>query len=122
MSAHGLKITNFHYTNTVLQTFPATDYPKWVYPGPMSKTGQLVNSAEEEAAYYAALENKEELPKPKELPPLATDDSKPTIILTGGQDEREILLQVAKEKNIKIDARWSNSRIQATLERETKDQ
>lgn len=119
MSAHGLKITNFHYTNTVMSSFEPTVYPKWVYPEPMSKKGQLVNDEAEEAAYLKALENKEELPKP--IPAPAAPVVAPTIVLGGQNDEREILMTIAKEKNIKVDARWKTDRIRATIERETKD-
>lgn len=117
MSAHGLKITNFHYTNTVVQNFDVPEYPKWVYPSPMSKSGQLVNDAEEEAAYYAALEKKENLPDPK--PVVEAVKPEPTIVLGGANDERELLFQIAKEKNIKVDARWRTERLRATIERET---
>ena len=119
MSAHGLKITNFHYTNTVMSSFEPTVYPKWVYPEPMSKKGQLVNDEAEEAAYFKALENKEELPKEVIIPPLSVAEA--SVVLAGQNDEREILMTIAKEKNIKVDARWKTDRIRATIERETKD-
>ena len=117
MSAHGLKITNFHYTNTVLEKFEPTVYPKWVYPKPMSKKGQLVNDEAEEAAYLKALETKS--PLPDAVPVLKPSDVAPTNILTGANDEKQMLLQIAKEKNIKVDARWKTDRLRATIERET---
>ena len=43
---------------------------------------------------------------------------KPAHILAGPNDERAILLQISKEKNIKVDARWKTDRIRATIERE----
>jgi len=123
LSAPGLKITNFHYAHIKLPDGPAgfVEFPKWVYPDPAStKNGHLVNDAEEEAAYFAALEKKEAVPDPK---PAADEAPTPTpaAILSGVNDEREILLQIAKEKNIKVDARWKTDRLRATIERETAD-
>jgi len=117
-----MKITNFHYAHMTLPVTPPgfVEFPKWVYPVPgVSKNGVLVQDAEEEAAYFAALANNEPAPAPKPVVPMATEDSTPTIVLTGNNDERELLMQIAKEKNIKVDARWRTERLRATIERET---
>jgi hypothetical protein len=66
------------------------EYPKWV-------GDKLVHSAEEEAAL-----------KPAEEAP-ATDDTRES-------DERTALMQIAEEKGVKIDKRWSNDKIRAALE------
>ncbi|WP_186195662.1 hypothetical protein [Burkholderia gladioli] len=58
------------------------DYPKWV-------GGQIVHSAEEEAALEPTLEQ---------------------------TDERAALLQIAGEKGLKVDKRWSNEKIRNALE------
>ncbi|WP_124083808.1 hypothetical protein [Burkholderia gladioli] len=58
------------------------DYPKWV-------GGQIVHSAEEEAALDPTLEQ---------------------------TDERAALLQIAEEKGLKVDKRWSNEKIRNALE------
>ncbi|QQK04766.1 hypothetical protein JFN94_25905 [Burkholderia anthina] len=64
------------------------EYPKWV--------GRvLVHSAEEEAALAQA----------------AAVDADEQV-----DDERTALIQIAEEKGIKIDRRWSNDKIRAALE------
>lgn len=63
-------------------------YPKWV-------GDKLVNSAEEEAALAPAGEVEEE---PEQ------------------SDERAMLIQIASEKGVKIDKRWSADKIRAALE------
>ena len=125
LSAPGLKITNFHYAHMKLPDGPSSfvEFPKWVHmPGYPS---QLIQTAEEEAVLRARPEIKSEdvkkLPDaPVSAPAVAA--APVTTVLTGANDEREILLQIAKEKNIKVDARWKTDRIRATIERETKDQ
>lgn len=64
-------------------------YPKWV-------GGKIVNSAEEEAALTPAEPEKE--PEAEK------------------SDERAILIQIADEKGIHIDKRWSADKIRAALE------
>ena len=120
MSSVGMKITNFHYAHMKLPDGPTgfVEFPKWVYPIPDStKSGVLVQNAEEEAAYYDALAKNE--PAPASKPPAEASAPEPTIILSGANDERELLMQIAKEKNIKVDARWRTERLRATIERET---
>lgn len=62
------------------------EYPKWV-------DGKLVHSADEEAALTPVTET-----APEET------------------DERAALLHIAVEKGMKVDKRWSNEKIRATLE------
>ncbi|WP_155308260.1 hypothetical protein [Burkholderia gladioli] len=76
------------------------DYPKWV-------GGQIVHSAEEEAALEPTLEQmcvaiRDSLP-----------DSRPD---SSEVDERAALLQIAGEKGLKVDKRWSNEKIRKALE------
>ncbi len=114
MSAPGLKITNFHYSHMAMPAGNPSEYPKLVYPSPMSKDYRIVNSAEEEAAFYAALANKEPVPAPVASP--EPEAPAPAAVLSGANDEREILLQVAKEKSIAVDGRWRIEKIRAALE------
>ncbi len=116
----GMKITNFHYQDVV---FPKqtvfVEFPKFVHMSGYPST--IAQNAEEEAVLLArpmevgSVVTKPEVAAPKPAEPVAT----PVAILSGPNDEREILLQVAKEKNIKIDLRWKTDRIRATIERET---
>jgi hypothetical protein len=109
MSAHGLKITNFHYGNMMMpQADPnLRDYPKWVYPdGP--KSGVIVQNAEEEAALLAS----------GAVPALAAESVapvEPTITLSPDNDEKAVLLALAKERGIKVDARWGVEKIRAAM-------
>lgn len=64
------------------------EYPKWV-------GDVLVQNAEEEAA----------------IAPTAPGDAD-----AQADDERTALIQIADEKGIKIDKRWSNDKIRAALE------
>lgn len=110
MSAHGLKITNFHYSGMTMPTSNPTQYPKWVYREPMGQ-GILARDAEEEARILAAVEP----PKPAEAAPVVAAPA-PAVTLTGENDEREILLKLAGERNIKVDKRWNTDRIRAALD------
>ncbi|OXJ16333.1 hypothetical protein CFB45_07130 [Burkholderia sp. HI2500] len=64
------------------------EYPKWV-------GDVLVHSAEEEAA----------------LPATAGSN-----VDVAADDERVVLIQIAEEKGVRIDKRWSNDKIRAALE------
>ncbi len=109
MSAPGLKITNFHYTDVAFKhPTEFVEYPKWIHMSGYPST--IAQDAEHEA----------ELLK---RPPISGDvtvklesvESK--AVATPPSDERELLLQVAKEKNIKIDGRWKIDRIRLELEK-----
>jgi len=87
MSAPGLKITNFHYTNaTFPQPDPAVrDYPKWVHR--QGHPSVIAKDAREEAALLGGE------PVPVALQPAS--EPAPEIILSGPNDERDILFQIA---------------------------
>lgn len=113
-----MKITNFHYSNMKMPDPSPSEYPKWVYMD--GYPGILAEDAAQEAELLARpVKSKTDKPiiiQPKE-PEKPTE--KPTQVLTGANDERELLMQIAKENNIKVDARWKTDRIRATIERET---
>ncbi len=100
-----------------------TEYPKWVrmsgYPE------EIAQDAEHEARLLAREPRSGDvmvaLVGVQSNADAASFVESPTKILSGPNDEREILLQIAREKNIKVDARWKTDRIRATIERETKD-
>lgn len=68
------------------------EYPKWV-------AGSIVHSADEEAA----------------LSP-STDTGAGGDAPQSSEDERTVLLQIAEEKGLKVDRRWSNEKIRTALE------
>lgn len=114
MSAFGLKITNPHYSNMAMPAADASvrDWPKWVYPdGP--KSGVIVQNAEEEAAVLA----NPKAPAPVIIEPVVVAAPAPVAILTGSNDEKTLLLALAKEKNIKVDARWNITRLRSHMEK-----
>jgi hypothetical protein len=116
-----MKITNFHYSNMKMPDPSPSEYPKWVYMD--GYPGILADDAEHEAALLARpTKSKTDKPIIIEQVKPETMAEKPAHILSGPNDEREILLQIAKEKNIKVDARWKTDRIRATIERETQGQ
>lgn len=109
MSAHGLKITNFHYGHMKMPDGPSTfvEWPKWVH-----RDGQpsvLVANAEEEAAIMSGA-------KQEAAPEVVAPVVAAAAVLTGSNDEKAILLQIAKEKGIKVDARWRIEKIRAAME------
>lgn len=112
MSGHGLKITNFHYSNMAMPAPNPSAYPKWVYPSPMAKEGRLARDEEEEARIIVAFAEKLALPP-------AVDPVKPAappgVTLQPDNDEKAVLLALAKEKNIKVDARWRIEKIRAAM-------
>jgi hypothetical protein len=123
MSAPGLKITNFHYSNMTMPRFEITEYPKWIHMSGYPDI--LAQDAAEEAALLARSPKSGDvavqLVGAQAEASAAPMGDPPPHILTGTNDEREILIRIAKEKDIKIDARWKTDRIRATIERETKE-
>lgn len=133
MSAPGLKInSNPHYSHMKM---PEPDeslrfYPKWVH---MKGYPDVLAIDEEDEARLLSREPREEAPpapKPVEVakpveplpnPPKmgAAVLEPPKRTLAGPNEEREILLEIAKEKNIRVDGRWKLDRLRATIERET---
>lgn len=115
MSSVGLKITNFHYSNTVFDK-PKTfvEFPKWIHRE--GKPSVLAQNAQEEAELLGGNSI------PQTLAEMPVENFHPSApVLSGPNDEREILLQIAKEKNITIDNRWGTKRIRSTIERETQN-
>jgi len=114
-----MKITNFHYSNASFAPYEFAEFPKWIHmPGYPS---QLVETAQEEEVLRARPPVAEPAKPLADIKPAAPVSAvpAPTKVLTGKNDEREILLQIAKEKSIKVDARWKTERLRATIERET---
>ncbi len=104
-----MKITNPHYANMAMPAadMSVRDWPKWVYPnGP--KSGVIVQNAEEEASVLAgaALSPMVEVAAP----------AVPTVTLAPDNNEKAILLALAKEKGIKVDARWALPKLRAAME------
>ncbi len=123
MNAPGLKITNFHYSHMTFPQGPGTEYPKWIH---MSGYPSIIAKDAEEEARLLARDTRSgdiaiELQGAKAEAIAQPIVEQPTKILSGPNDEREILLQIAREKNIKVDKRWKLDRLRATIERETKD-
>jgi len=130
MSAPGLKITNPHYANMRMPEPDESirDWPKWVHM--KGYPSVVVQNAEEEAKMLARpARDASEAPKPVAPIPRAEPLVNPTKAgaavmepprtLAGPNEEREILFQIASEKNIKVDKRWKTDRLRATIERGT---
>lgn len=116
-----MKITNFHYANMKMPDPSPSEYPKWVYMD--GYPGILANDAEHEAELLKRAPRdiaSRPIPAVKVEPEKPVE--KPTHVLSGPNDEREILFQIAKEKNITVDKRWKTDRLRATIERETAGQ
>lgn len=97
------------------------DYPKWVrvkgYPDAIAK------DAEEEAELLARPVRDvpaKPVATPKEplVNPAKAGEAQmpPPRTLAGPNEERDILIQIAQEKGIKIDKRWKIERIRHALE------
>ena len=107
MNAPGLVITNFHYGHMHMPEGNPSEYPKLIYEAPMSKNYRVVNSAAEEEAFLAGTV----------APAVVAIEAAPapTVVLSGDNDERTILLALAKEKGVKVDARWKTDKIRAAM-------
>jgi hypothetical protein len=104
------------------------EFPKWV-TGP-DGAQKIVNSADEQAALgdgwiapvYVPPVPHEESPTfvayPKWIGDALVQSAEEEAALLGADtaDEREILIQIAAEKGVKIDKRWSDDKIRAALE------
>ena len=117
MGAPGLKITNFHYS----QAFPPytyQEYPKWIRMEGYEDA--LSQNADHEAELLARPPRSAHGPlAPAPQPAVPATPEAPARTLQGENDEREILLQIAEERGIKVDKRWRTERLRATVERET---
>lgn len=125
MNAPGLKITNFHYSTMKMPEpdLSMRDYPKWVrvkgYPDAVAK-----DAAEEAELLARPVREVSEAAKPVAVPkePLVNPakagaaQMPPPRTLAGPNEERDILIQIAQEKGIKIDKRWKIERIRHALE------
>jgi hypothetical protein len=104
------------------------EFPKWV-TGP-DGAQKIVNSADEQIALgdgwnapaYVPPVPHEESPTfiayPKWIGDALVQSAEEEAALLGADtaDEREILIQIASEKGVKIDKRWSDDKIRAALE------
>jgi hypothetical protein len=104
------------------------EFPKWV-TGP-DGAQKIVNSADEQAALgdgwvapeYVPPVPREESPEfvayPKWIGDQLVQSAEEEAALLGSdsEDEREALIQIAAEKGVKIDKRWSDDKIRAALE------
>lgn len=115
----GMKITNFHYTETTfMQPESFVEYPKWIHMSGYPSV--IAPDAEAEAALLARPPKSGDITiqlQGVEAKAVAADIAQPTKILAGWNNEREILMKIAKEKNIKVDARWKTDRIRETVDR-----
>ncbi len=123
MSAPGLKITNFHYSHMAFNNGPFVEYPKWIH---MSGYPSIIAADAGAEALLLSRPPKSGDVKVELQSAAAEAIAQPIVeppkhILAGVNDEREILFQIAAEKNIKVDKRWKLDRLRATIERETKD-
>ncbi len=110
MSAPGLKITNFHYSHMTFAANPGTLYPKWVHMSGYESV--IAQDAEHEAELLAR-------PAKSGDVTVALEPAKAEAIAQPMADERAELIQAAKDRNIKIDARWKTDRIRETIEKAT---
>lgn len=110
MSAPGLKITNFHYSNITLPKGPEgfVEYPKWVHRD--GGHSCIVQNSEEEAAFLSSVNSVVTTP-PEPLPM----PSAPTVTLSPDNDEKSLLLALAKEKGIAVDGRWKVDKLRAAM-------
>jgi len=115
-----MKITNFHYADT---TFPKTEfveYPKWIHMS--GYPSEIAPDAEAEARLLSRPPKAGDITV-KLVPAKAEAIVQPIVepiknpLLTGWNNERAALLQIAKEKNIKVDARWKTDRIRETVDK-----
>ena len=124
MSATGLKITNFH----MLPAFPKAEYaeyPKWIHM--TGYKSEIVQTAEDEAILRARApvetQHSELVKKLAEMPPAnfhaAPQPADRSPVLAGPNDERELLLKIAEEKDIKVDRRWKLERLRNTIAKAT---
>ncbi len=110
MSAPGLKITNFYYSHMTFPQGPGTEYPKWIHMS--GYPSEIAPDAEAEACLLGRPSKTGDVAI--KLEPAKADAIAQPMAET---DERAALIQVAKEKNIKIDGRWSIERLRETIEK-----
>lgn len=118
--ALGMKITNFHYADTTFPKVDFVEYPKWIHMSGYESV--IAQDAEEEAQLLSRPPKAGDITvalKGAQAEAIAQPITEPKKdpILTGWHNERAILLQIAKEKNIKVDARWKTDRIRETVDK-----
>src|SRR4051812_41516218 len=82
------------------------EFPKWLHFKDSSSV--LVQSAAEEAAVLGGG------PAPEPVGVIA--DPAPVPILVGENNERDMLLQIAEARGIRVDRRWKTPKIRAAVE------
>jgi len=109
-------------------TYEFQEYPAWV-----SKEGEesrLVQTAEEHAGLGDCWKLPEAAPfTPREQSPdfveypkwvngviVADADAEAALLAAQPDSERAILLQIAAEKGVKVDGRWSDAKLRAAIE------
>ncbi len=105
-----MKITNFHYANATFEK-PAefVEYPKWIHMS--GYPSEIVQDREGEDRLLARASVSGDIAVTLE-PAVSV-----AVAAAPGDDGRAALLQIAKEKNIKVDARWKTDRIRETIEK-----
>ncbi len=99
----GLKLTNLNRPAFPIaeKSIEFVEYPKWIHMD--GYPSELTTDAEAEAKLRSR--------------PLPNDTAKiETSLAPIPEDKRAALISLAKEKNIKIDARWKTDRIRETIE------
>ncbi len=121
MSAPGLKITNFHYSNTTFSPNVYQEYPKWIHMAGYKSV--MVDTKEEEDVLRARPPIVDKVTAPVVTEIVKTLSQMPPENFHASpqpHDERQALFQVAKENDLKIDRRWSTQRIRQELEKAKK--
>ena len=117
MSAPGLKITNFHYSNTQFEPNVYQEYPKWIHMSGYPSEVVQDREGEERLLARPAVPGDVAVPlEPAKADATVQSIAEPEIFINRDR-EREVLLELAREKNIKVDARWKTDRIRETIEK-----
>lgn len=109
-------------------TYEFKEYPAWV--GKEGEESRLVQTAEEHAALgdgwklpdHAPFTPVEQGPDFQEYPKwvngviVADADAEAALLAAQPDSERAILLQIAGEKGVKVDGRWSDAKLRAAIE------
>ncbi len=105
-----MKITNFHYANITIPKLEGDfEFPKWIHMS--GYPSEIVQDREGEERLLARSA------VPGDVAVMLEPAVSVAVAAEPGQDERAALLQIAKEKNIKVDARWKTDRIRETIEK-----
>ncbi len=113
-----MKITNFHYANATFEK-PSefVEYPKWIHmSGYPSEIVQDREGEERLLARSAVPGDVAVALEPAKADATVQSVVEPEIFINRDR-EREVLLELARDKNIKVDARWKTDRIRETIEK-----